>query len=54
LGDGPGKTADEMARELDADAEDVFHVLRHLSANDPAIKVSGDETPSSQKFSRGP
>lgn len=29
-----GKTPEEIARELNADAEDVFHILRHLAAND--------------------
>jgi glucose-6-phosphate isomerase len=52
LGDGAGKTAEEIARELDADPEDIFHILRHLAANDPAIKVSQNEAPSGQKFSR--
>jgi glucose-6-phosphate isomerase len=33
LGSGPGKTPEEIARELDADPEDVFHILRHLRAN---------------------
>jgi glucose-6-phosphate isomerase len=28
-----GKTPEEIARELDADPEDVFHILRHLRAN---------------------
>jgi glucose-6-phosphate isomerase len=31
---GPGKTPEEIAQELDADPEDVFHILRHLAAND--------------------
>ena len=30
---GSGKTPEEIARELDADPEDVFHILRHLAAN---------------------
>ncbi|MFL6521465.1 MAG: glucose-6-phosphate isomerase [Chthoniobacterales bacterium] len=34
LGSGPGKTAEEIAREVDADPEDVFHILRHLRANE--------------------
>ena len=53
LDEGSGKTAEQIARELEADPEDVFHILRHLAANDPAIKFSGDEAPSAQKFSRG-
>ena len=28
-----GKSAEEIARELDADPEDVFHILRHLKSN---------------------
>jgi glucose-6-phosphate isomerase len=44
LTDGSGKTAEEIARSIDADPEDVFHVLRHLASNDPHIRVSqGDE-----------
>ena len=31
---GSGKTPEEIARELNADPEDVFHILRHLAAND--------------------
>jgi glucose-6-phosphate isomerase len=34
LGSDSGKTPEEIARELDADPEDVFHILRHLAAND--------------------
>ena len=36
LGAGSAKTPEEIARELDADPEDVFHILRHLEANKPA------------------
>lgn len=49
---GTGKTAEEIARELEADPEDVFHVLRHLAANDPAIQISEGEAIGMQKFSR--
>jgi glucose-6-phosphate isomerase len=46
---GPGKTAEEVARSIDADPEDVFHVLRHLASNDPHIRVShGDEAADDQ------
>ncbi|PZR75114.1 MAG: glucose-6-phosphate isomerase [Chthoniobacterales bacterium] len=51
LGGEAGKTADEIARELAADPEDVFHILRHLAANDPGIRVSGGAI-GTQKFSR--
>src|SRR5947207_15088654 len=40
---GPGKTAEEIARSIDADPEDVFHVLRHLANNDPHFRVSRGE-----------
>jgi hypothetical protein len=30
---GPDKTPEEIAGELEADPEDVFHILRHLRAN---------------------
>jgi glucose-6-phosphate isomerase len=52
LGGEPGKTAEEIAQSLEADAEDVFHILRHLAANDRSIHVSGDDTIASQKYSR--
>jgi glucose-6-phosphate isomerase len=34
LADSPKKKPEEIARELDADPEDVFHILRHLTANE--------------------
>ena len=41
---GESKTAEEIARSVDADPEDVFHLLRHLASNDARIKVAvGDE-----------
>jgi len=46
----PGQTADEIAAKLNADPEGVFHALRHLAANDPAIGVSSSATPGDQKF----
>jgi glucose-6-phosphate isomerase len=48
---GPGKTAEEVARSIDADPEDVFHVLRHLASNDPHIQVSHGEEPADDQFS---
>jgi glucose-6-phosphate isomerase len=45
-----GKTAEEIARKLDADPEDVFHALRHLAANDEAIAVFPGEQPADDKF----
>ena len=34
LSSGSSKTPEEIARELDADPEDVFHILRHMRANE--------------------
>jgi glucose-6-phosphate isomerase len=47
---GEGRGAEEVAQAIEADPEDVYHVLQHLAANDPAIKTSGDE-PGAEKFS---
>ncbi|MEO7724303.1 MAG: glucose-6-phosphate isomerase [Chthoniobacterales bacterium] len=46
-----GKTAEAIAHAIDADPEDVYHVLRHLAANDPKMQASGEE-PGNEKFSR--
>jgi len=46
-----GKTAEEIARSIDADPEDVFHVLRHLASNDPHIQVTTGELPADDQFS---
>jgi glucose-6-phosphate isomerase len=44
LARGSGKTAEDIARSIDADPEDVFHVLRHLASNDSHVRASrGDE-----------
>ena len=51
LSPGSGKTAEEIARALDADPEDVFHVLRHLASNDSRVQISKSEEPSDDKFS---
>jgi hypothetical protein len=51
LTDGSGKTAEEIARFIDADPEDVLHVLRHLASNDPHIRVSHGDEPADHQFS---
>ena len=48
---GRGQTAEEIAHSIDADPEDVFHVLRHLASNDPQIRVAPGEEPSEDRFS---
>src|SRR5213082_1326393 len=51
LTDGSGKTAEEIAHCIDADPEDVFHVLRHLVSNDRHIRVSQGDEPADDQFS---
>jgi glucose-6-phosphate isomerase len=46
-----GKTAEEIARLVDADPEEVFHLLRHLAGNDPSIKVTPGEETVDDRFS---
>jgi glucose-6-phosphate isomerase len=48
---GDGKTAEEIAHSIDADPEDVFHVLRHLASNDSHIRVTASEQAVDDKFS---
>jgi glucose-6-phosphate isomerase len=50
LSSAPGQTAEEIARTLDADPEDVFHALRHLAANDPAVQTAPAEQASAERF----
>src|SRR6478736_4443831 len=50
---GEGKTAEEIARSVDADPEDVFHLLRHLASNDARIKVAAGDEPTDDRFSIG-
>ena len=47
---GQARTAEELARSIDADPEDVFHVLRHLTSNDPRIVVMPGDAPSEDRF----
>src|SRR6059058_2478161 len=51
LTDGSGKTAEEIARSIDADPEDAFHVLRHLASNDPHIRALQGDEPADDQFS---
>jgi glucose-6-phosphate isomerase len=46
-----GKSAEEIARSIDADPEDVFHLLRHLASNDPGIKVAAGDEVADDRFS---
>jgi glucose-6-phosphate isomerase len=46
-----GKTAEEIARSINADPEDVFHMLRHLASNDPHIRMTSGGEMVDDKFS---
>src|SRR5213595_2596567 len=46
-----GQTAEEIARFIDADPEDVFHVLGHLASNDPHVKVAPGQEAAEDQFS---
>jgi glucose-6-phosphate isomerase len=48
---GRAQTAEEIARSIDADPEDVFHALRHLAINDPKIRIAPGEELSEDRFS---
>lgn len=45
-----GATAEAIAQAIAAEPEDVYHVLRHLAANDPSVTTAGAE-PGDEKFS---
>jgi glucose-6-phosphate isomerase len=47
---GRGKTAEEIARAIDADPEDVFHVLWHLARNNPQVRATPGELPADDQF----
>src|SRR5437660_7446722 len=51
LSDGAVKLAEEIARSIDADPEDVFHVMQHLASNDPHVRVTAGDEPVDDKFS---
>ena len=48
----PGQTADDLATLLAADPEDVYHVLRHLAANNDAVGCQPGRSPAADKFFR--
>jgi glucose-6-phosphate isomerase len=51
LSDAP-HTADELAAVLGAESEEVYHVLRHLSATRSGIRWTPGDDPGSDRFSR--
>jgi glucose-6-phosphate isomerase len=50
LAPGEKKTAEEIARAIDADPEDVFHALRHMAINDSHVKTEKGAEPADDKF----
>jgi len=46
-----GATAAAIAQKIEADPEDVYHVLRHLAANSSSIQIRGTK-PGDEIFSR--
>jgi glucose-6-phosphate isomerase len=50
---GEGKTAEEIARSINADPEDVFHLLRHLASHALRVTVVSGEEAVDDRFSLG-
>lgn len=46
------QTAEELAKAVSADSEEVFHILEHLAANRPDIRSDDATAPAARKFSR--
>ncbi len=47
---GKPKTATEIATTIDEDPEEIFHIGRHLAANDPSITSTTGATPAEDTF----
>ena len=53
LGSEPAKNAEQIAKTINSEPEDVFHVLRHLAANGRAVQTTDAGVgPGEQKFHR--
>jgi glucose-6-phosphate isomerase len=50
LPQAPGQTSEQLAQTVSADAEDIYHALRHLFANDEALTSDSNIQPSHEKF----
>ena len=48
------RTAEEIARAIKADPEDVFHALRHLASNEATIRTTAGAHAGDDKFSLAP
>ena len=49
-GRGQARTAEQIATVISEDAEAVYHVLRHLAANDPSLHAALKSRPSEDTF----
>jgi len=45
------RTAEQIALAVEADPEEVFHILRHLAANRADIRVENGRSPALDTFS---
>lgn len=45
------RTAEQIALLVEADPEEVYHILRHLAANRPAVRMTNGSSPSEDTFS---
>jgi len=45
------KTAEQVAHEIDADPEDVFHILHHLAANERNVRMTKGDEAADDRFS---
>jgi len=48
--DGEARSAAEIAARLEADPEAVYHLLNHMSTNDPAVTAIPGSTPGGDRF----
>ena len=51
---GESRTAEEIARSLEVDPEDVFHILQHLAANDSDLRVTRKDAITTWTYSSTP
>lgn len=49
---GPGASAEEIARQIKAGPEDVFHCLAHLAANGRSKRSAAGEGPAGDRFAK--
>ncbi|MFL6513674.1 MAG: glucose-6-phosphate isomerase [Chthoniobacterales bacterium] len=45
-----GQTAEQIAKAVDADPEDVFHIVHHLASNNKTIHTTDGDNPGEDRF----